>query len=138
MSGSIQNYQDLEVWKRSRKLVKDIYELTYDFPKSQQFNLCQQMQRAAVSIPSNIAEGQAKKSTRDYIRHLNISLGSLAELDTQLLLSSDLDYSPISKVDIIRNDCIIIAKMLNKLISNLKIRLLTPNPQPQNPQPQNP
>ena len=74
----IYSYQDLEVWQRSKELVKTVYILTGKFPKSQQFSLVQHMQRAAVSIPSNIAEGQAKKSTRDYIRHLNIALGSLA------------------------------------------------------------
>jgi four helix bundle protein len=114
------SYQDLEVWKRSRKLVKDIYVITGSFPKSQQFSLCQQMQRAAVSIPSNIAEGQVKRATRDYIRHVNIALGSLAELDTQLLISFDLGYIAHVEIDTIRNDCHIVGRMLNRLVASLK------------------
>ena len=125
MASKIYSYQDLDVWQRSRKLVKIIYELTDTFPKSQQFGLCQQMQRAAVSIPSNIAEGQVKRATRDYIRYINIALGSLAELDTQILISFDLGYTSLAITENIRNDCSIIGRMLNKLIGSLKKTLLS-------------
>ena len=122
----IYSYRDLDVWQRSRRLVKTIYVLTESFPKSQQFVLCQQMQRAAISIPSNIAEGQVKRSTRDYIRFLNIALGSLAELETQLLLALDLDYVTVQDSNVIGEECSIIGRMLNKLVASLEAKLNSP------------
>ncbi len=122
------SYRDLDVWQRSRRLVKLIYQATELFPKSQQFSLCQQMQRAAVSIPSNIAEGQVKRATRDYIRHLNIALGSSAELDTQILLSLDLGYIDTTKSETLTEECAIIGRMLNKLVASLTLKL-SPKPE---------
>jgi four helix bundle protein len=123
MSDKIFSYRDLDVWKRSRRLVKMIYDVTESFPKSQLFSLCQQMQRAAVSVPSNIAEGQVKRATRDYIRHLNIALGSIAELDTQVLLSQDLGYIDAATSKMLEEECAIIGRMLNKLVSSLEAKL---------------
>ena len=89
---AVLNYRDLEVWRNSRKLVKDVYELTERFPQKEIYSLTSQLRRAAVSIPSNIAEGHSRSSTKDYIQFVSIAIGSLAELDTQLLLAEDLGY----------------------------------------------
>ena len=86
------NHKDLEVWKQSMDLVALIYKTTDLFPKSEQFGLSQQMRRAAVSIPSNIAEGAARKGNKEFIQFVSIALGSLAELETQLLISERLNY----------------------------------------------
>ena len=86
------NHKDLAVWKESMKLVKEVYLLLKDFPSYEQFGICSQMRRAAVSIPSNIAEGAGRSSDKELLRFCLISQGSLAELETQLLISSDLNY----------------------------------------------
>jgi len=132
------SYRDLDVWKRSRELVKMIYVLTDQFPQSQRFSLCQQMQRAVVSVPSNIAEGQVKRATRDYMRHLNIALGSLAELDTQILLAMDLEFINTKQAENVLQECGIIGRMLNKLVSSLRRNLEnaeTPKPEAQSLEP---
>lgn len=79
----IQTYHDLVVWQLGRKLVSHTYRLTQPFPKHELYGLASQMQRASVSVPSNIAEGFSRKGTRDYIQFIVTSIGSLSELDTQ-------------------------------------------------------
>lgn len=88
----IKNYKDLNVWQLSRSLVKDIYLITEELPKHEQFGLISQIRRASVSVPSNIAEGHSRTSTKDYIRFISMAIGSLAELETQLILCCDLGY----------------------------------------------
>jgi four helix bundle protein len=83
MEGKILSYRDLEVWKNGVKLAKDIYLLTETFPNHELYALTSQLRRAAVSVPSNIAEGFVRNSTKNFVRFLYISLGSLAEIDTQ-------------------------------------------------------
>ncbi len=90
-------HKDLEVYKKSIEFVKDIYQITAKYPREEQFGLVSQMRRAAVSIPSNIAEGNARFSDRDTSRFVDMALGSLAEVDTQLLLSLELNF--IAKVE---------------------------------------
>ena len=85
-------HKDLDVWKLGIELVEKIYKITAQFPKFEHFGLSSQMQRAAVSVPSNIAEGAARNSEKEYIHFLYISLGSLAELETQLIISQKLNY----------------------------------------------
>jgi four helix bundle protein len=85
-------HYDLDAWKVARELVKRIYLLTQTFPRVELFGLTIQMRRAAVSIPSNIAEGAARTGTREFAQFLNIARGSLSELETQLLIASDLAY----------------------------------------------
>ncbi len=82
----------MDIWKLGIELVEKIYKITSQFPKAEYFGLSSQMQRAAVSVPSNIAEGAARNSEKEYIRFLYISLGSLAELETQLIISQKLNY----------------------------------------------
>ncbi|HET7842437.1 MAG TPA: four helix bundle protein [Terriglobia bacterium] len=91
----MQGHQDLVVWQKSMDLVVEIYRLTRTFPKSETYGLSSQLQRAAVSIPSNIAEGQALKQTPAYMRHLSIASGSVAELETQIEIARRLGYLPV-------------------------------------------
>ena len=98
MSG-IRTHKDLNVWKEAMDLAKQIYCLTRNFPKEEIHGLVSQMRRAAVSIPSNIAEGAARSSHKEFIRFLYIALGSLAELETQLLLSKELGFADNSEID---------------------------------------
>lgn len=85
-------HKELDVWKEAIELVVKIYKLTVDFPSSEKYGLISQIRRSAVSIPSNIAEGAARGSTKEYIHFLNISLASLSELETQLIISEKLEY----------------------------------------------
>jgi len=82
----------LEAWKLSRELVRNVYLLTKTFPKDELFGLTAQMRRAAVSVPSNIAEGAARTGKKEFAQFLNIARGSLSELETQLLIATDLGY----------------------------------------------
>ena len=82
------SYQDLEVWKKSIDFVEQIYRLVKQLPKEETYALSDQMRRAAVSIPSNIAEGANRKTTKEYIQFLYIALGSTAELETQLIIGN--------------------------------------------------
>jgi four helix bundle protein len=91
-------FKDLLVWRKGIQLVKEIYKLTKSFPADEKFGLISQMRRAAVSIPSNIAEGQARKTTGEFIQFLSHAEGSLAELDTHLVLAVELGYSNTSQV----------------------------------------
>ena len=86
------SYKDLLVWQKGIHLVKLIYKITQSFPSDERFGLISQMRRAAVSVPSNLAEGQARKSTAEFIQFVSQSEGSLAELDTQLIIAIELQY----------------------------------------------
>jgi four helix bundle protein len=97
--GEIRTHKDLEAWKEAMALAKEIYELTRDFPKEETYGLVSQIRRAAVSIPSNLAEGAARNSNKEFIHYLYVSLGSLAELETQLLLSRDLGYAQNEEIN---------------------------------------
>jgi len=88
----LKDYKELKVWQRSYQLCLDIYKITKEFPKEEQYSLTSQIRRAAVSVPSNIAEGYGRKTTADYIRFLYIAYGSNCELETQILLSGGLCY----------------------------------------------
>jgi four helix bundle protein len=88
----IRPHYKLEAWKLSRTLVLDVYKLTQTFPKEEMFGLTNQIRRAAVSIPSNIAEGAARTGAREFAQFLNFARGSLSELETQLLIATDLGY----------------------------------------------
>lgn len=99
---SARNYRELIVWQDAIKITKAVYQLTDKFPKHETYALADQIRRAAVSIPSNIAEGQARKSPGDFKRFLHIALGSLAEVDTQLVLAQEFDY--LSKEDVVPMD----------------------------------
>jgi len=86
------NFKELKVWQKGRKFVKDIYLLTRNFPQEELFVLTSQMRRAAISIPSNIAEGSGRGSDKDFARFIDIATGSSFELESQLYVASDLEY----------------------------------------------
>lgn len=86
------NHKDLEVWKKSMDLVEDVYALSKFFPNDEKFGLTNQIRRASVSVPSNISEGAARKSDKEFIQFLYIALGSLSELETQYLIAVRLNY----------------------------------------------
>jgi len=90
--GSINTYRDLIVWQKSMTFVTEVYLITKSFPSSENFGLISQIRRSAISIPSNIAEGYGRKSTGDYIRFLQIAVGSLFELQTQIEIAFNLLY----------------------------------------------
>ena len=92
MGMSVQNYRDLLVWQKAMDLVQQVYELTKSFPASELYGLSSQVRRAAVSIPSNIAEGQARSSTAEFKHFLSIAQGSRAETETQIILAQRLNY----------------------------------------------
>ena len=89
----MKTHKDLDVWKLSIQLVKDIYKLTSEFPLEEKFGLTAQIRSATISVPSNIAEGAARNSIKDYIRFLYKSLGSLSEIETQPIIAKELDFS---------------------------------------------
>ncbi len=86
----IQSYKELIVWQKSIQLVKEVYKLTSLFPRNEQFVIISQIHRAVISIPSNIAEGYARRSHKEYLRFYAIAYGSALELDTQLIISKEL------------------------------------------------
>jgi len=114
-------YRDLDVWKLSIQFVADIYILTGTFPKHEVYGLSSQMQRAAVSIPSNIAEGSGRKTTKDFLHFLYIAKGSLLEIETQLEIAKILGYARdinafIETIKRLRN-------MINGLITSMEGKL---------------
>ena len=109
------SYRDLEVWKLSIDFVKKVYQVTHNFPDSEKFGLINQIRRAAVSIPSNIAEGQGRNSTKEFKQFLAISLGSLAELETQLIIAKEIEYLTQNGLDALLSPLDRIRKMIKDL-----------------------
>jgi four helix bundle protein len=120
---SIQSYRDLIVWQEAMELAKAVYHVTESYPKQELYGLVSQLSRCAVSVPANIAEGHARASTRDYLRHLSIAAGSLAEIETQLLLSSQLGFLAHCVLNEMLNRCDVLSKRLRRLTDSLKNRL---------------
>ena len=116
----VPSYQNLIVWQKAMDLTTEIYRLTKKLPREETYALADQMRRAAISIPSNIAEGNGRASTGDYIRFLSIARGSKSEIETQLLLCIRLNYVQQSEIEESLNLCTEIGKMLNAMISKLK------------------
>lgn len=112
---NIRSYQDLIVWQKAMDLCEGIYERTRNFPKEEIYGLTSQIRRAAVSVPSNIAEGHARGSGTDYRRFLFIAHGSLAETETQLILSQRLGYLKTDEADPLLSLAVEISKMLRSL-----------------------
>jgi len=97
-SDKVRHYKELKIWQRGMHLTKSVYQLTAGFPSDERFGLTAQMRRAAVSAPSNIAEGQARSGTREFLQFLSYASGSLAELETQLLLGASLGYCSAAQI----------------------------------------
>jgi four helix bundle protein len=117
---SIRSYQDLAIWKKAMELVVQVYHLTRRFPREEMHGLTSQMRRAAVSIPTNIAEGWGRGSRKEYIQFLRIARGSLLELETLLAISRSLRY--LSQEDMQTTLALVeeISRMLSGLIASLK------------------
>ncbi|EDP69774.1 S23 ribosomal [Flavobacteriales bacterium ALC-1] len=112
-------FKELQIWKRSRLLCSEIYGITSKFPESEKFGLTNQLRRASVSIPSNIAEGSSRKSKKDFSRFLQISIGSAYEIETELLISCDLKFISDDKLKPILSELNEIIKMISKFKSTL-------------------
>jgi four helix bundle protein len=117
------SYRDLKVWQMAMKLTADVYRTTESFPVRETYALANQLQRAAVSIPSNIAEGHARSSTKDYLRFVSISQGSLAEAETQLELAHRLGYIAQAKLFCLLERTNEVGRMLHGLRSALTAKL---------------
>jgi len=115
----VKSYKNLIVWQKSMELVEMIYQVTKGFPKEELYGLTSQIRRAAVSIPSNIAEGQARNSTAEFRNFLSIARGSLAELETQLFIAERLKYIDSAKLGEILITQVEINKMTNALMKKL-------------------
>lgn len=113
----VKSYKDLVVWQKSIELVQEIYKITSKLPREEIYGLSSQMRRSSVSIPSNIAEGQQRYGTREFVQFLKISYGSGAELETQLIILKNL----YPKIDMLKAESLLdeIQRMLNKLINKL-------------------
>lgn len=114
------NYRDLLVWQRGMDLVVEIYRLTARLPATEQFGLIAQMRRAVISVPSNMAEGQARSSRKEFLRYLLISRGLLAEAETQLLAAMRLEFLSRQAIRPAWNLIQEVARLLNGLIHSLR------------------
>ncbi|SDT02018.1 four helix bundle protein [Winogradskyella sediminis] len=112
-------FKELQIWKRSRLFCSEIYAITSKFPDSEKFGLTNQLRRASVSIPSNIAEGSSRNSNKDFARFLQISIGSAYEIETQLLISADLNFILDNELQSCLSELGEIIKMISKFKSTL-------------------
>ena len=112
------SFKDLIVWQKAYRLVLEIYKATKDFPKFETYGLAQQMRRAAVSLPSNIAEGYGRKHRAEYRQFLSMAYGSLSELETQYLLAIDLKY--INNSELIENLLKEVGSMLYRMLNPIR------------------
>ncbi|MBI4035692.1 four helix bundle protein [Candidatus Daviesbacteria bacterium] len=117
---AIKSFTDLNTWKEGHQLVLAIYKMTKLFPSDEKFGLINQIQRASVSITSNIAEGFSRHSNKEKIQFYYTALGSLTEVQNQLLISSDLEYIDSSLFNEISQKTVIVSKLLNGLIKSVK------------------
>jgi len=123
MSDIVRTYEDLRVWKDAMRLVKIVYKVTDSFPDKEKYRLIDQLCRAAISVPANIAEDSARRSTKDYIRFVNIAYSSLMECETHMRIASDIGYVTPPSLTEFLTLTLSIRKQLNALYSALKDRL---------------
>ena len=116
----MKSYNDLIVWKKSVELSAEIYKIVKLLPKCETYCLSDQMRRAAISVPSNIAEGQARKNTKEFIQFLRISKGSVAELETQMYVGCQISYFSEQQVENAFKLCAEVNKMLSTIITRLE------------------
>ena len=119
MEDKIKNFRDLKIWQKGIELVKEVYKVTKDFPKEELYGISSQMRRAAVSIPSNVAEGFRRRHNKEFQQFLNIALGSSAELETQAVIAKELNYIDSKKekelINLIDHICRMAANLIKKL-----------------------
>jgi len=116
----VKSYKDLLIWQKGIDLVVEVYKAVKTFPREELFALSDQIRRSSVSVPSNIAEGQARQHTAEFRQFLHVSLGSLAELDTQTIIANKLGYLSEETLSSISNGITELRKMISSLISKLK------------------
>ena len=124
MNKSFKSYRDLEVWKKAMEVSKEIYQITGKFPGDERFGLVNQIRRAAVSVPSNLAEGHARGTASEFCRFISIAMGSVAELETQILLSGELGYCRPNEYDALLSELDQVGKMLRGLSNAITRRKL--------------
>jgi len=116
---TIKSYRDLIVWQKAMDLVEEIYRCSQGFPNDERFGLTAQLRRAAVSVPSNIAEGNSRGTSRDYLRFLDMSYGSLAEVETQVMIANRLNYLDSPKLEDLLQRTGEIGRLINGLQRSL-------------------
>lgn len=126
----VNSYRDLQVWQKSIELVVECYRATAVFPKAETYGLSSQLQKAAVSVPANIAEGHGRRYTKPYLNHLSISYGSLMETETHLIIAERLHYIDEHTLQRLLQQSAEIGRMTNGLIDSLERRLNAPEPPP--------
>jgi four helix bundle protein len=120
-SAKVKHYKELKIWQKGMVLAKEVYRVTEKFPAAEKYGLAAQLRRAAVSVPSNIAEGQARSGTREFLQFLSHANGSLAELETQIILSVDLGYCGVPDVSSISQGIAELQKMLAAIRRKLAV-----------------
>jgi four helix bundle protein len=123
----VKKYSELIAWQKAMDLVESVYKATASFPREEIYGLTSQVRRAAVSVPSNIAEGQGRKSTMEFLHHLSIAYGSLTETETQLLIAGRLAYLEQKKVDHLIDQTNEVGRLLNGLSNSLSAKQRTTN-----------
>ena len=119
----VKTHKDLKIWTESMNMVTDIYKSTLSFPKEEIYGLTSQIRRSAVSIPSNIAEGAARKSEKEFKQFLYIALGSLSELETQLLIACNIGYLNEETYNKFNENIIQLIKMTTSFINHLNTKI---------------
>lgn len=125
--GGIESYRDLKVWQLGMDVAVDVYRLTQDYPRTEQFGLTSQTRRAASSVPANIAEGYGRNSKANYVNFLRIAQGSLKELETHILLAERVGLLGSSGTSEILERCDSLGRMLNSLIAKVSTSTPLPN-----------
>ena len=120
---SVKSYKDLEVWRKAMDLVVKCYQTTKSFPKSEVYGLAGQLQRAAVSIPANIAEGRERKYSKEFVQHLSIAYSSLAELETHIQISQRLKYISSDEMEKLLGKTSEIGRIINGLRNSIEKRV---------------
>jgi four helix bundle protein len=120
---TMKSYRELQVWQFAIDLIEQVYRSTREFPRVEQYGLCSQSQRAAVSVASNIAEGHTRDSTKEFLHHISFAMGSLAELETHFVVAERLGYIPINRCNELLGSTERISKMLKGLQTALKKKI---------------
>ena len=120
---AVQDYRDLEVWQQAMELVVVIYRQTGTFPRDEMYGLTNQLRRASVSVPSNIAEGQGRRTTKEFLNHLSIARGSVLEVQTQIEIASRLGYLDPDQTSQLHCQVTVVVRLLNGLINALDRKL---------------
>jgi four helix bundle protein len=120
MNEKLKTHKDLDAWSKAIELVEAVYGLTRAFPKTEMYGLTNQLRRAAVSVPSNIAEGAARRSTKEFIQFLHVALGSVSEVETQVIIAQRLDY--VDDVNSIEEQIEAVRRLILGLIRYLRRR----------------